>query len=182
MSLRPENIDLDGGEYLSFCGIVSVDRTFLFESNKDLTYILELTSNINYIAISILTGNLEKILLNLGFGELEKCLFLERNDIFYIICGNFPDKKGKWVLEQMAKYFSDLVRGKDVNNLSKLDKYEIEKKFKGHLLFIFKEYMQLEDVFSDQKIPDVEDWLRLDYAGLSCKSIGLISILFDENI
>ena len=75
----------------------------------------------------------------------------------------------------MAKYFSEVVRNKDVNNLSKIEKYEIEKKFQGNLIFIFKEYLQLQDVFSDQEIPYIEDWIRVDYIGLSSMSIGVIS-------
>ena len=120
------------------------------------------------------------MLLKSEKGGTEKCQFFEKNNIIYILYGKFPDKKGKWVLEQMAKYFSDLVRGKDVNNLSKIDKFNIEKKFKGYLIFIFKEYLQLQDVFSDQEIPYIEDWIRLDYIGLSSMSIGVISVLLDD--
>jgi hypothetical protein len=141
---------------------------------------LELTNNLDFIATSILGGDLDKMLLKSENDETDKCQFFEKNNIIYILYGKFPDKKGKWVLEQMAKYFSDLVRGKDVNNLTKIDKFDIEKKFKGHLLFIFKEYMQLHDVFSDQEIPYVEDWIRLDYVGLSSMSIGVISTLLDD--
>jgi hypothetical protein len=120
------------------------------------------------------------MLLKSDKGDTEKCQFFEKSNIIYILYGKFPDKKGKWVLEQMSKYFSDLVRGKDVNNLSKIDKYDLEKKFKGYLIFIFKEYLQLQDVFSDQEIPYVEDWIRLDYVGLSSMSIGVISVLLDD--
>jgi len=127
---------------------------------------LELTNNLDFIATSILGGDLDKMLLISENDEKEKCQFFEKNDIIYILYGKFPDKKGKWVLEQMAKYFSDLVRDKDVNDLTRIDKFDIEKKFKGHLLFIFKEYMQLQDVFSDKEIPYVEDWIRLDSIGL----------------
>ncbi|MBY8987098.1 MAG: hypothetical protein KGD61_01500 [Candidatus Lokiarchaeota archaeon] len=165
---------------MKFCGITSVDRTQLFASNKRLLFLLELTNNLDYIATSILGGDLDKMLLKSENNETDKCQFFEKNNIIYLLYGRFPDIKGKWVLEQMAKYFSDLVSGKDVNNLSKIDKYDIEKKFKGHLLFIFKEYMQLQDVLSDQEIPYVDDWIRLDYVGLSSMSIGVISILLDD--
>ncbi len=33
---------------------------------------------------------------------------------------------------------------------------------------------------ADKKIPYVEDWLRLDYVGLSSMSIGVISFLLDD--
>jgi len=181
IDLDAERIDLKGkNEYVKFCGITSVKRTPLFASNERLYYLLELTNNLDFIATSILGGDLDKMLLKSDNGDTEKCQFFEKNNIIYILYGKFPDKKGKWVLEEMAKYFSDLVRGKDVNNLSKLDKFGIEKKFKGHLLFIFKEYKQLEDVFSDQEIPYIEDWIRVDYVGLSSMSIGVISVLLDR--
>ena len=80
----------------------------------------------------------------------------------------------------MANHFSDLIPNKDVNSLSKFEKYEIEMKFKPKLIFILTEYMRLHEVFSDQEIPYVEDWLRLDYVGLSSMSIGVISLLLDD--
>jgi len=181
ISLNQDIINLNGdNEYLKFCGITTTDRTQLFASNKKWLYLLELTNNLDFIASSILGGDLDKMLLKSENSEEEKCQFFEKNKIIYVIYGKFPDKKGKWVLEQMEKYFSDLIRGKDVNNLSSLDKYDIEKKFKGNLLFILNEYLQLQEVFTDPEILYVEDWLRLDYIGLSSMSIGVISILLDN--
>ena len=185
---KDKDISLDQGiislkgdnEYLKFCGITTTDRIQLFASNNKWLYLLELTNNLDFIATSILGGDLDKMLLKSENDEEEKCQFFEKNKIIYVIYGKFPDKKGKWVLEQMAKHFSDLIRDKDVNSLSKFEKYEIENKFKGNLLFILKEYLQLQDVFSDQEIPYVEDWLRLDYVGLSSMSIGVISLLLDD--
>jgi hypothetical protein len=168
------------GEYIQFCGITSVERTPLFASNTKLTYLLELSNNLDFIATSILGGDLDKMLLKSENNEDVKCQFLEKNNIIFLIYGVFPDKKGKWFLEQMAKYYSELVRGKDVNDLTKIDKFEIDNKFKGHLIFILKEYLQLQDVFSDQEIPYLEDWIRIDYIGLSSMSIGVISLLVDK--
>ncbi|MFX0075032.1 MAG: hypothetical protein ACFE96_06285, partial [Candidatus Hermodarchaeota archaeon] len=182
ITLEDDRINLKGEkEYVRFCGITSKNRTPLFATNKRFYYLLELTNNLDFIATGILRGNLDKMLLESEENEREKCQFFEKNGVIYILYGMFPDKKGKWVLEQMAKYFSDLTRNKDVDNLDKIEKYEIEKKFSGNLLFIFKEYLQLQDVFSDQEIPYVEDWIRLDYVGLSSMSIGVISILLDNN-
>jgi len=181
ISLDHDVINLDGdNEYFKFCGITTADRTQLFASNKKWLYLLELTNNLDFIATSILGGDLDKMLLKSENDEEEKCHFFEKNKIIYVIFGKFPDKKGKWVLEQMAKHFSDLIRDKDVNNLSKFEKYDIENKFKSKLIFILKEYLQLQEVFSDQEIPYVEDWLRLDYVGLSSMSIGVISLLLDD--
>lgn len=170
----------EGGEYMQFCGITSVERTPLFASNDRLYYLLELSNNLDFIATSILGGDLDKMLLKSENNEDVKCQFFEKNNIIYLIYGVFPDKKGKWFLEQMAKYYSELVRGKDVNNLTKIEKFDIDNKFKGYLIFILKEYLQLQEVFSDQEIPYLEDWIRIDYIGLSSMSIGVISLLLDK--
>ncbi len=185
-SLDDEKIILkEGGkggeeEYIKFCGITSVERTPLFASNDRLHYLLELSNNLDFIATSILGGDLDKMLLKSENNEDVKCQFFEKNNIIYLIYGVFPDKKGKWFLEQMAKYYSELVRGKDVNNLTKIEKFDIDNKFRGYLIFILKEYRQLHDVFSDQEIPYLEDWIRIDYIGLSSMSIGVISLLLDK--
>lgn len=185
-SLEDEKIILkEGGkggeeEYIKFCGITSVERTPLFASNGRLYYLLELSNNLDFIATSILGGDLGKMLLKSENNEDIKCQFFEKNNIIYLIYGVFPDKKGKWFLEQMTKYYSELVRGKNVNNLTKIEKFDIDNKFRGYLIFILKEYRQLHDVFSDQEIPYLEDWIRIDYIGLSSMSIGVISLLLDK--
>ncbi|TKJ26412.1 MAG: hypothetical protein CEE42_05115 [Promethearchaeota archaeon Loki_b31] len=168
------------GEYIQFCGITSVERIPLFASNSRLSYLLELSNNLDFIATSILGGDLDKMLLKSENNEDAKCQFFEKDNIIYLIYGVFPDKKGKWFLEQMAKYYSELIRGKDINNLTKIEKFDIDNKFKGYLNFIIKEYRQLHDVFSDQEIPYLEDWIRIDYIGLSSMSIGVISLLLDK--
>jgi len=168
-------------EYIKFCGITSKDRTQLFYTNEKLKYLLELTNNLDYIATSILGGDLDKMLL-VGQDDLqEKCQFYEKENVIYIVYGVFPDKKGKWILEQMAKNYEDLIHNKNVDDLKPIEKFEINKKFEARLRFIFKEYLQLQEVFTDQEIPYLEDWIRIDYLGLSSMSIGVISILLDES-
>jgi hypothetical protein len=180
-SFQDERIFLKGEkEYIKFCGITSKERTQLFHTNENLKYLLELTNNLDYIANGILKGVLDKMLL-IGQNNLEeKCQFYEKENIIYIIYGTFPDKKGKWILEQMVKYYGELVLNKDVNDLKAIEKFEINKKFEGALRFIFKEYLQLQEVFTDQELPYLEDWIRIDYLGLSSMSIGVISLLLDD--
>jgi len=173
---------LQKDEYIKLLGITSVDRTPLFCSNNKLVYLLELTNNLDFIATSIMGGELDKMLLISDNFEKEKAQFYEKDEIIYIIYGSFPDKKGKWLLEQMANHYGELVRGKDVNNLDKLDKYNIETKFKGIVKFIISEYQKMQEVFSDQEIPYVEDKIRVDYLGLSSKSIGVISLLLGDEL
>ncbi|MFX0056828.1 MAG: hypothetical protein ACFE85_02675 [Candidatus Hodarchaeota archaeon] len=180
-SLEDEIIFLkDEEEYVKFCGVTSVDRKQLFHSNQKYKYLLELTNNLDFIATGILGGELDKMLLISKDYKEEKGQFYVKNGIIYIVYGVFPDKKGKWILEQMAKFYSDLVKGKDVNNLNKLEESEIKRDYRGILKSILKEYLALQDVFTDQDLPYLEDWIRIDYLGLSSMSIGVISLLLDQ--
>ena len=143
---------------------------------------LELTNNLDFIAKSILGGELDKMRLISEDGGEEKCQFFAENNIIYIVYGIFPDKKGKWILEQMANHFSELILGRNINRLTKLEKHEIELKFDSITRFILKEYVNLQEVFSDQEIPYLEDKIRIDYFGLSSKSIGVISLLLGDKL
>jgi len=170
----------DEEEYVKFLGITSKERTPLFNNNHRYNYLIELTNNLDYIATSILGGELDKMLLITSNNIEEKCHFYVKDNLIYIVYGVFPDKKGKWMLEQMAKYYSELVREKEVDKLPKLEKRNINHKFKGLLKFMLNEYLGLQEVFTDQEIPYLEDWIRVDYVGLSSMSIGVISLLLDE--
>ncbi len=182
ISIESDKIELQKGEYIKLLGIVSLERTHLFCSNEEYTYLLELTSNLDFIATSILGGVLDKMLLISENNEKEKCQFFVKNNLIYIMYGMFPDKKGKWVLEQMAKHYLELIIGKNPNQLTKLEQHQIESKFKSQLKFILNEYIKMQDIFSDQDIPYVEDKIRIDYVGLSSKSIGVISLLLGEEL
>ena len=171
-----------GKEYIKLLGVTSVERTPLYCSNDKYIYLLELTNNLDFIATSILGGELDKMLLISEENKKEKCQFFEKNDIIYIVYGVFPDKKGKWILEQLAKHYSELVRGKDVNKLDKFTKYEINLQFDRMTKFVLNEYLKMQEVLSDQEIPYIEDKIRIDYLGLSSRSIGVISLLLGDEL
>lgn len=175
---------MNSGDGIELIGITSTDRTQLYCTNERLRYLLELTNNLDFIATSILGGELDKMLLISEKEGEKKCQFYVKEKIIYIIYGTFPDKQGKWFLEQMAKYYGELIMGADVNNLDKLKKYEIDRKFNARLNFINKEFKDLieNQVFSDQEIPYVEDQMRVDYLGLSSMSIGVISLLIGTEL
>ncbi|MFX1344474.1 MAG: hypothetical protein ACFFBC_06460 [Promethearchaeota archaeon] len=183
ISLESEIHHLKKGEYVKLLGITSVDRTQLYCSNDDLRYLLELTNNLDFIATGILGGELDKMrLISVEQNTEEKCQFYVKDGIIYLVYGKFPDKKGKWLLEQMSNYYSDLVGDRDVNNLNKLESHQIERDFRGPTKLILEEYCNLQDVFSDKKIPYVEDTIRIDYLGLSSMSIGVISLLLGDDL
>ncbi|MFW9874452.1 MAG: hypothetical protein ACFFG0_15205, partial [Candidatus Thorarchaeota archaeon] len=183
ISLDSEKIQLKKGEYVKLLGITSIDRTQLYCSNNNLRYLLELTNNLDYIATGVLGGELDKMLLiSVEDNNEEKCQFYVKDEMIYIVYGKFPDKKGKWLLEQMSNNYSELVRDKDINSLDKLESYQIEKEFKRRTKFILTEYLDLQEVFSEQEIPYVEDTIRIDYLGLSSMSIGVISLLIGDDL
>ncbi len=144
---------------------------------------LELTNNLDFIATSILGGVLDKMtLISETTQEVEKNQFFVKDKIIYMVYGSFPDKKGLWILEQMHNHFSELIKGKDIDNLTQFEKHEIRKKFRSIIKFILEEYLTLHDVFSDQEIPYVEDKLKLFYFGLSSRSIGVISLVLGDEL
>jgi hypothetical protein len=181
-TIEGEKIELKKGEYIKLIGITSVDRTDLFCSNKSLEYLLELTNNLNFIATGILGGVLDKMLLISEDDQEEKCQWYIKNNLIYMLYGIFPDKKGKWLLEQMSNHFSELLQHKDIDKLEKLEKYQIETKFKKRLIYLIEEYHKMQEVFSDDDISYIEDKIRIDYMGLSSKSIGVISLLLGEEL
>lgn len=185
IDLDSDKIKLKKGEYVKLMGITSTERTQLYCSNNNYKYLLELTNNLDFIATGVLGGDLDKMrLISEAKEKEEKCQFYEKNNIIYLVYGRFPDKNGKWILEQMSNNFSELIRGKDIEKLDKFEKYQIELEFKKRTLFILNEYAnKLQDVFTDQVIPYVEDSIRIDYLGLSSMSIGVISLLIGgENL
>ncbi len=183
ISLEGDSIPLTMGEYIKLLGITSTDRTQLFCSNDNLKYLLELTNNLDLIATGVLGGELDKMHLITEEENIEeKCQFFVKNEIIYLVYGRFPDKKGKWLLEQMSNNYAEITRGKDVNKLDKLEMYQIELEFKKRAKFILSEYLKLQKVFSDQEIPYVEDTIRIDYLGLSSMSIGVISLLLGDEL
>ncbi|MBD3341520.1 MAG: hypothetical protein GF353_20620 [Candidatus Lokiarchaeota archaeon] len=182
VSLEEDKVELKKGEYVKLLGITSVDRSQIFCSNENYVYLLELTNNLDFIATSILGGELDKMILITNEGKEEKCQFFVMNDIIYIVYGLFPDKKGQWILKQMADHFREIIDGQNVNQLSKLKKHQLGIKFNGITKFILKEYLKLQEVFSEKDIAYVEDKIRIDYLGLSSKSIGVISLLLGKDL
>ncbi len=181
IDLDLNKIKLSKEEYIKLMGITSTQRTQLYCSNNNYSYLLELTNNLDFIATGILEGELDKMLLISEKEEKEeKCQFYEKDNIIYLVYGKFPDKKGKWVLEQMSNHFLEFIQNKDPDKLNKFERYQIQMEFKRRIKFILQQYIKLQEVFTDQEIPYVEDSIRIDYLGLSSMSIGVISLLIGE--
>jgi hypothetical protein len=170
-------------EYIRFMGIITKERTEIYYSNKKFKYFLELGSNLDYIATSILSGELDRMMLSpLDNGHEEICYFLSDRDFLYIIYGNFPAKKAAWLLNNMKILIKEILRGKDINKLSKLDLYNVKQNFPSRVKFILNEYIKLQDVFTERKLKSLDNYLRIDYFGLSYQSIGVISKIITEEL
>ncbi|MFX1321884.1 MAG: hypothetical protein ACFFAQ_09590 [Promethearchaeota archaeon] len=182
IDIEKDKIELTKGEYVKLLGVTSVERTPLYCSNQNYEYLLELTNNLDFIATGFLGGDLDKMLLiSEEKNEEEKCQFYEKHNIIYLVYGKFPDKKGKWLLEEMAKYFKDLVGERDVDKLSEPEKEFFEKDFRPIMKSILEAYVNLQEVFGDEDLGYVEDTIRIDYLGLSSMSIGVVSLLLGDD-
>ena len=166
-------------DYINFFGITSKEKTPLYSSNEEYSDFLELTNNLDNIATSILGGILNKMELVSENNRIEKCLFYERNNIIYILIGDFSDKKGTFILQNMALTYEGLVRDKDINNLELVEKSEIDMKFRGFLNYI-RIYLDTHNPLTNREIPCLDNWIQVDYVGLSAKTTGVISLLLDD--
>ena len=184
ISLSDEEIEVKAGEeYIKLLGIITQNRTPIFCSNERYNYLLELACNLEFIASSILGGELDKMILeSLETQKMENCLFVIDNDIIYILYGKFPDKKGYWLIEQMKKELDTALTGFNSDNLEKFQAHNISLKMESALKYSILEYIKLQEVFSDKKIPFVEDTLKVHYFGLSSQSIGIISLLLGDEL
>jgi len=193
ISLETDKIQLTKGEYVKLLGITSTDRTQLFCSNKNYEYFLELTNNLDLIATGVLGGELDKMhLISEEDNTEEKCQFYVKNEIIYLAYGRFLDKKGKWLLEQMANNFEltieklikeKLIREIDVNQLNKIELNELQYEFQKRVKLILNEYLKLQEIKGmDQEISYIDDTIRIDYLGLSSMSIGVISLLLGDEL
>ncbi|MBY8987940.1 MAG: hypothetical protein KGD61_05755 [Candidatus Lokiarchaeota archaeon] len=172
---KPELSDEDiTDEYIKFYGITSVEMNQIFSSNEKFTYLLDLTHNLNFLATGFLGGVLDKMLLITEETGEDKCLFLKKNNIIYVICGMFTEKKGKRILNQLSLDYDSLIRKGNVNSS------KITTKLKSFQNFI-RENLGRDRILTNKEIPYLDECLRVDYIGLSSISTGVVSLLLDEH-
>lgn len=171
------------GEYLKFMGIISRERVELFASNPRFQYFLELGANLDYIASSILKGELDRMLLSAPEGGNEEiCYFLVSNELIFMIYGNFLDKKAAWLLNQMKVNLLELTRSMDLKKTEKIQLYNVSQSFQKRAAFLLEEYIKLQEVFTAKKLESLDNYLRLDYFGLSFQSIGVLSKILTNHL
>lgn len=183
------NLDADiivfpkSGIFFKNFGIVTQDRIVLYNRNPTYNYIHELSSNLDYIASSILGGEIDRLVLQSELSEsLEHILYLKSEGILYFVYGVFTIKDGLFILRDMKKSLKDSLIGKSITSLDKLDLVNISKKMNGSIKFCLEQYLNLSDIISDKEIPQVDDWIRFDYFGMSYRSIGTISKILGNDL
>lgn len=183
------NLDADiivfpkSGIYFKNFGIVTQDRIVLYNRNPAYNYIHELSSNLDYIASSILGGEIDRLVLQSEVSEtLEHILYMKSEGILYFVYGVFTIKDGLFILRDMKKSLKDALLGKLISSLDKLDSANIIKKMNGSIKFCLEQYLNLADIISDKEIPQVDDWIRFDYFGMSYRSIGTISKVLGNDL
>jgi len=171
---------------LFFYGIVSKERIPIYYNDKKSKYILELTNNLDFISKSTLSGTLDKMLIILGNDAVveEKKLiarFFEKNGVIHILIGNFSDKDSDWIFNQVSWFFNDMLYRDKINikKLAKIDRRQISIKINIFLNYI-EEAVELKVKFEKPNFNYIDNWLRLDYFGISSKTVGVISLLLDK--
>ena len=171
---------------LFFYGIVSKERIPIYYNNRKSKYILELTNNLDFISKSILSGTLDKMLIILGNedeGEEKKLIarFFEKNGVIHILIGNFSDKDSDWIFNQVSWFFNDMVHKDKINikKLANIDKRQMSIKINIFLDYI-EEAVELKVKFEKPNFNYIDNWLRLDYFGISSETVGVISLMLDK--
>jgi hypothetical protein len=173
-------------EYFRFMGIITKNREIIYSSNQSFEYLLDLASNLDYIATSILSGKLDRMnLSSLIDTSEEMCYFQIIDNLIYVLYGNIPAKKASWLLTQIRSMVQEEIRklGKtEINKLSKVEDYNFKQKFTKRLKYFLSEYIDLQNIFTSNKIESVDKFLRVDYFGLSYQSIGVLSSLLTDQL
>ncbi|MHA1732874.1 MAG: hypothetical protein ACTSU5_13090 [Promethearchaeota archaeon] len=169
-------------EYIKLAGIIHEDRIPIYCSNLRYEYFLELSCNLDDIATSILGGDLDRMYLVANDGASDTCFFSVQNGLIYILLGQFHLKKANWLLSQMKIHLNDILGNRVPRELEKIDIHNIQRKFDGVLTSLLTQYRKLGEVMSDREIESVVDTVRVDYFGMSYRSIGVISKLYGDEL
>ncbi len=173
------------GQYFKNIGIVKVDRVPIFNKNKDYEYLLELSINLDAIASSIIGGEIDRLLLLSDLSNaVEKVLYIKKDGLIYFLYGQFPDKQGYWILNNLRTELYSSLKGRNIKQLSPIDWHELKLRFPTKVNYVLEQYTKTaSEIMTERQIPSVVDSIRIDYFGMSYQSIGTIStILGDELI
>ena len=183
-------------EFIKMIGIITLDRVPLFSFNSDYSYFLELGSNLQEIASSILHGELDRMTFQevsedfipgekidqTSYDIREKMTFARDDYCLYMIFGVFPDKKAYWVLNQFKMHVKEIARQRDLSNPQEIDLYNIQMELKKKIVVSLQELIKLQTTFTDSPIQSTSDFMRIDYIGLSYQSVGVFSKLITDKI
>jgi DNA-directed RNA polymerase subunit RPC12/RpoP len=171
------------GIYFKNFGIVTQDRVVLYNRNPNFAFIQELSTNLDYIASSILGGEIDRLVLQSEISNaIEQILYMKEEGILYFAYGIFSSKDGLFILKEMKKSLKDALMGKSIPSLDKLDMANINKKMNAAIKFRLNQYINLSDILSEKEFTPVDEWIRFDYYGMSYRSIGTISKILGNDL
>ncbi|MHA1846648.1 MAG: hypothetical protein ACTSXU_03305 [Promethearchaeota archaeon] len=185
----------EDADYLKMMGVINTDtREKIFCSNTHYEYILELGLNAHEIASSILGGTVEKILfeppkhlaeaINLSTKSktdvYEEAIFLLDGNLLFCIYGTFY-KRPDLLLKQLKMIIFDQLKAKYLDQLSDIEKHQLQRKASSITNYILKEYMKIrQDVLRKATVPTLEKEAIIHYLGLSYQTIGAMALLITK--
>ncbi len=172
------------GQYFKNIGIVTEERESFFNKNKEYEYLQELSVNLDAIASIIIGGEIDRLLLLSDVSKaIEKVLYIKRDGVIFYLYGQFPDKQGYLILNNMRNELSGSLGGRKLSQLNPVDIHNLKLRFPNKINFILERYTRdATDFITDRQIPSVVDTLRFDYFGMSYQSIGTISKILGDDL
>ena len=172
------------GQYFKNIGVVTENRDPIYNKNKDFVYLQELSVNLDAIASIIIGGEIDRLMLLSEISNAtEKVLYIKKDGLIYFLYGQFPDKQGYWILNNLRREFLSSFGGRKFDQLSPVELHNLKLRFPTKVNYVLEQYTKAAtDIITDRQIPSVVDSIRFDYFGMSYQSIGTISKILGDDL
>lgn len=172
------------GQYFKNIGVVTENRDPIFNKNQEFVYLQELSVNLDAIASIIIGGEIDRLMLLSEISNaIEKVLYIKKDELIYFLYGQFPDKQGYWILNNLRRELTSSFSGRKFDQLSPLDLHNLKLRFPTKVNHVLEQYTKAAtEIISDRQIPSVVDTIRFDYFGMSYQSIGTISKILGDDL
>ena len=113
----------------------------------------------------------------------EKVLYIKKDGFIYFLYGQFPDKQGYWILNNLRRELGSSLGGQKFDQLSPVELHNLKLRFPTKINFVLEQYTKAAtEIITDRQIPSVVDSIRFDYFGMSYQSIGTISKILGDDL
>ncbi|MHA1112129.1 MAG: hypothetical protein ACTSRE_13555 [Promethearchaeota archaeon] len=172
------------GQYFKNIGVVTENRDPIFNKNEEFVYLQELSVNLDAIASIIIGGEIDRLMLLSDISNAtEKVLYIKKDGLIYFLYGQFPDKHGYLILNDLRRELSSIFGGRKFDQLSPVELHNLKRSFPSKVNFVLEQYTKAAtDIITDRQIPSVVDSIRFDYFGMSYQSIGTISKILGDDL